>query len=66
MLVLSRSTSERIKIGKHIMLTVCRIANGQVRIGISTPLELSIVRLPALPPKSMRPDPSTHPKGAPK
>lgn len=44
MLVLSRKTGERILIGDNIAVTVVRISQGIVRIGIEAPREMSVVR----------------------
>jgi carbon storage regulator len=44
MLVLSRKVGERILIGDNIAVTVVRVAQGIVRIGVEAPAELPIVR----------------------
>jgi len=44
MLVLSRKVGERILIGDKITVTVVRVAQGIVRIGVEAPKELPIVR----------------------
>ncbi len=44
MLVLSRKVGERILIGDKIAVTVVRVAQGSVRIGVEAPVELPIVR----------------------
>ena len=44
MLVLSRKVGERILIGDNISVTVVRVAQGTVRIGVEAPEELPIVR----------------------
>ena len=44
MLVLSRKPGESIKIGDEIEVTVVRIGPNTVRIGITAPRSLSIVR----------------------
>lgn len=44
MLVLSRKVGERILIGENIAVTVVRISNGTVRVGIEAPMDLPIVR----------------------
>ena len=44
MLVLSRKVGERIWIGDNISVTVVRVTNGGVRIGIEAPQELAVVR----------------------
>ena len=43
-LVLSRKVGERILIGDQIAVTVVRVAQGGVRLGIEAPAELSVVR----------------------
>lgn len=44
MLVLSRKPGERILIGDHITITVVKLTNGGVRLGIEAPHEMPIVR----------------------
>lgn len=44
MLVLSRKTGEQIRIGKDIVVTVLVVAGGRVRLGISAPSEVRVVR----------------------
>ena len=44
MLVLSRKVGERILIGDDITVTVVRLVQGGVRIGIEAPKELPVVR----------------------
>ncbi len=44
MLVLSRKVGEKILIGDNIAVTVVRVAQGIVRIGVDAPKSLSIVR----------------------
>ena len=44
MLVLSRKIGERILIGDNITVTVVRISNGGVRIGIEAPPEFPVIR----------------------
>jgi len=44
MLVLSRKVGEKIWIGENISVTVVRVAQGIVRIGIEAPEDLPIVR----------------------
>lgn len=44
MLVLSRRTGERFHIGDHITITVVRIGPNNVRIGISAPKDMPIIR----------------------
>jgi carbon storage regulator len=44
MLVLSRKVGEKILIGDEIVVTVVRVAQGVVRIGVDAPERLPIVR----------------------
>ena len=44
MLVLSRKVGERILIGDKITVTVVRLAQGVVRIGIEAPSDLVVIR----------------------
>lgn len=44
MLVLSRKVGERILIGENIAITVVRIGQGGVRIGIDAPNDMVVVR----------------------
>jgi carbon storage regulator len=44
MLVLSRKANERLIIGDNIVVTVVRVAGGQVRLGIEAPTEVPIRR----------------------
>lgn len=44
MLVLSRKTSERILVGKDVVITVVRIGPNTVRLGIDAPGHMNIVR----------------------
>ncbi|RIK82225.1 MAG: carbon storage regulator [Planctomycetota bacterium] len=44
MLVLSRKVGERILIGENIAITVVRIGQGGVRIGIDAPDDMTVVR----------------------
>lgn len=44
MLVLSRKTSERIHIGDNITITIVRIGQGAVRIGVDAPKDMDVVR----------------------
>ena len=44
MLVLSRKVGEKILIGNQISVTVVRVGQGAVRIGIEAPDDLAIVR----------------------
>lgn len=44
MLVIGRKPSERILIGDHIIITVVRIREDQVRLGIDAPDDVLIIR----------------------
>jgi carbon storage regulator len=44
MLVLSRKPGERILIGDNIAVTVVKLTNGGVRLGIEAPHEMPIIR----------------------
>jgi carbon storage regulator len=44
MLVLSRKVGEKILIGDNISVTIVRVAQGTVRVGVDAPQELPIVR----------------------
>ena len=44
MLVLSRKTGEKIRIGNNVTVTIVRIGPNNVRLGIDAPRDLNIVR----------------------
>jgi carbon storage regulator len=44
MLVLSRKVGERILVGDEIRITVVRLTNGGVRLGIEAPADMSVLR----------------------
>lgn len=44
MLVLSRKTKEEIKIGEHVTITVVRIGPNAVRIGVTAPKDVRVLR----------------------
>ncbi len=44
MLVLSRRESERIRLGDAIVVTVVRLDQGQVRLGIDAPSDVLVLR----------------------
>ena len=44
MLVLSRKVGERILIGDNVVVTVVRLAQGGVRLGIEAPHDMVVVR----------------------
>jgi len=52
MLVLSRKSGERIRIGDNIFITVIKVSGKSIKIGIDAPQEIQIVR-DELPPQSV-------------
>jgi carbon storage regulator len=44
MLVLSRKETEKIKIGDNITITILRLTDGRVRLGIDAPPEVIVLR----------------------
>ena len=44
MLVLSRKTGEKIRIGDNVTVTIVRIGPNNVRLGIDAPRDLNIIR----------------------
>ncbi|MDO4550225.1 MAG: carbon storage regulator [Planctomycetia bacterium] len=44
MLVLSRKVGEKILIGDNITITVVRVAQGTVRIGVDAPRSMPVIR----------------------
>jgi len=44
MLILSRRTSEKVTIGNDVTVTVCRVKDGQVKLGIDAPADIVIMR----------------------
>ncbi|MBQ4143257.1 MAG: carbon storage regulator [Thermoguttaceae bacterium] len=44
MLVLSRKTGDRILIGNDIAITIVRVVQGTVRVGIEAPSDVEIIR----------------------
>ena len=44
MLILTRKSGERIRIGDDVTITVLRVESGQVRIGIEAPREVPVHR----------------------
>ncbi len=44
MLILTRNNKQTIMIGDDIKVTVCGVQDGQVRIGISAPLDVEVHR----------------------
>lgn len=49
MLVLTRKTEQKIRIGKDIVITVLKVQGDYVSIGIEAPREMQIVREELLP-----------------
>lgn len=45
MLVLSRKQQQCIRIGDDVVVTVVRIGDGSVRLGVSAPRDVPVVRL---------------------
>lgn len=44
MLVLSRKVGEKILIGENVVITIVRITQGTVRIGVEAPREMAVIR----------------------
>ncbi|AVJ56256.1 carbon storage regulator [Idiomarina sp. OT37-5b] len=44
MLILSRRLSEKVTIGHDITVTVCRVKDGQVKLGIDAPADVVVMR----------------------
>jgi len=44
MLILTRREGQRILIGSDIVVTVCQLRGGQVRIGITAPPGVNVIR----------------------
>jgi carbon storage regulator len=44
MLVLSRRENEQIRLGDSIVVTVVRLANDRVRLGITAPADMLVLR----------------------
>ncbi len=57
MLVLSRKTGERIRIGDNVTVTIVRIGPNNVRLGIEAPRNLNIVREELCPHEPLASDP---------
>lgn len=65
MLVLTRTTDQKIQIGEHITVTVVRVKGGAVRIGIEAPPGVKILRnellsTPRSPQVAEASDPAPH------
>ena len=54
MLVLTRSTSEMIKIGENVTVMVIRTSHGKVTLGIDAPRDVSVMRVEGTLVKSSR------------
>tara|TARA_B100002019_G_scaffold289463_1_gene305128 strand:- start:3297 stop:3524 length:228 start_codon:yes stop_codon:yes gene_type:complete len=44
MLILSRKASEKLTIGNDITVTICKIKDGQVKLGIDAPADVLVMR----------------------
>jgi carbon storage regulator len=55
MLILSRKVNEQIMIGDDIVLTITEIRHGSVRIGVTAPVEMPIIRDELIDRRSGRP-----------
>lgn len=44
MLILTRRTGESIKIGENVTVTILRVRDGQIRIGIEAPRDVPVDR----------------------
>lgn len=64
MLVLSRKVGQRILIGDHITVTVVRVAQGGVRIGIEAPEDMAIVREEIKRDRDEQPEPDNAVRGS--
>lgn len=51
MLVLTRKTEQKIRIGKDVVITILKVHGDQVSVGIEAPKELQIVREELLQPE---------------
>ena len=56
MLVLTRRSGERLRLGNDIVITVVKVVGGAVRIGIEAPLEVKVLREELLPPHGPTPN----------
>ena len=45
MLILTRKKNETIHIGEDILITIVRVSGSSVRIGVSAPRELPVLRI---------------------
>lgn len=60
MLVLSRKLGEKIVIGENVVITVVKIDNSQIRIGIEAPIDVPVYR------EELRGEDGKAPKAKPK
>lgn len=44
MLILSRRASEKLTIGNNVTITVCKLKDGEVKLGIDAPADVVIMR----------------------
>ncbi|MEC8925768.1 MAG: carbon storage regulator [Pseudomonadota bacterium] len=44
MLILSRRASEKLRIGNDIVITVCKVKDDQVKLGIDAPADIVVMR----------------------
>ena len=58
MLVLSRKLNAEIRIGGEIVISVLRVRGDEVRIGITAPRSIPVLRAEIVPPPSLTPDTS--------
>lgn len=63
MLVLSRKLNEEIRIGRDVVITVVEIDRGKIRLGITAPPEVKVLRgeLLTRPTHAPRPEPEVDP-----
>lgn len=44
MLILSRRVSEKLTIGNNVTITVCKVKEGEVKLGIDVPADVVVMR----------------------
>lgn len=44
MLILSRKTGEKIRIGDDVIVTICAIDRNKIRVGIEAPADVKVMR----------------------
>ncbi len=64
MLVLSRKTGEKIRIGDNVTVTIVRVGPNNVRLGIDAPRELNIVREELCTPEAVLHEPGESTAGS--